>query len=221
MVAGVVFGLRLRHYSTEQTIDPFPVAQPGPGYFVKPRGLWVSDETGDAWGWTDCCDSDGFAIGPWEHAVTLNPDATILHIANETGLRDFHAAHATTVSPRGVGIDWQAVATRWQGVIITPYLWSMRLNSDVSWYYTWDCASGCIWDPLAIAEVVLVGRTYPAGQKLTDRQVAMMRARWETGWYTQRELADGFGVSRSYVSRLVNGKRRTRDATRTPTVVVG
>ena len=24
---------------------------------------------------------------------------------------------------------------------------------ELFWYYGWDCASGCIWDPAAVAEI--------------------------------------------------------------------
>ena len=61
------------------------------------------------------------------------------------GLRaDFPVRHS---------LDWQAVAQNWQGILIPQYLWSMRLNSRHAWYYSWDCASGCIWNPEAIAAV--------------------------------------------------------------------
>jgi hypothetical protein len=36
-------------------------------------------------------------------------------------------------------------AEGWDGLEIAPYLHRMRLSS-FSWYYTWDCASGCIWN---------------------------------------------------------------------------
>jgi hypothetical protein len=54
-------------------------------------------------------------------------------------------------------IAWDRLRERYQGLIVTPYIWERRLTMgngpDAMWYYFWDCASGCIWDPAAIASV--------------------------------------------------------------------
>ena len=59
-------------------------------------------------------------------------------------------------------IDWRLVAEEWQGIVIAPYLWERRFDSDARWYYSWDCASGCIWDHRAIAAIELIGELRPA-----------------------------------------------------------
>ena len=41
----------------------------------------------------------------------------------------------------------------YQGIIIAPYLWTRRHHESTGWYYSWDCASGVIWDARAIAEL--------------------------------------------------------------------
>ncbi len=51
------------------------------------------------------------------------------------------------------------VAKLYQGIIIAPYCYSIRLDNDCFWYYPWDCASGCIWDATAIAALVPVQDT--------------------------------------------------------------
>lgn len=48
-------------------------------------------------------------------------------------------------------INWPAVAIEYQGVIVAPYSWERRN----SWYYPWDCASGCIWDAAAIESITV------------------------------------------------------------------
>jgi len=54
-------------------------------------------------------------------------------------------------------VSWEQVAKDgYQGVEITPYQWELRLDSRVNWYYSWDCASGCAWDPQAIESLQLV-----------------------------------------------------------------
>jgi len=47
-------------------------------------------------------------------------------------------------------INWSAVADRYSGIEISPYQWEARDGSETSWYYGWDVASGCIWDPAII-----------------------------------------------------------------------
>jgi len=52
-------------------------------------------------------------------------------------------------------INWPAVAEKYDGIIIAPYIWQRRLsdNPDHFWYYGWDCASGCIWNTEVIEEI--------------------------------------------------------------------
>ncbi len=47
-------------------------------------------------------------------------------------------------------IDWPAVAKRYAGIEINPYFTGLRM---VSWYYTWDVASGCVWHEDGIKSV--------------------------------------------------------------------
>lgn len=49
-----------------------------------------------------------------------------------------------------------------------------------------------------------------AAYKLTDRQVREIRDRAAWDSMTQRALAEEFGVHESQVSRIINGKSRTR-----------
>jgi hypothetical protein len=51
-------------------------------------------------------------------------------------------------------IEWRKVAERFDGIIIAPYIWQRRLDLESSWYYSWDCASGCIWNASAVREIV-------------------------------------------------------------------
>jgi hypothetical protein len=50
-------------------------------------------------------------------------------------------------------IDWYRVAEQYDGIIITPYIYERRLTEYTTWYYSWDCASGCIWNGKAIANI--------------------------------------------------------------------
>lgn len=43
-------------------------------------------------------------------------------------------------------ISWKKVRKNYDGIIIAPYQWDCRNASETTWYYPWDCASGCIWN---------------------------------------------------------------------------
>lgn len=131
----------------------------------KPAGFWVSVE-GNGDGWSDWCRSEQFGVDSLanEHVVTLKPDARILRIESAAGIDAFTDQYGIAADRGHVyGIDWAAVAAEYQGIIITPYQWSRRLRPGSSWYYGWDCASGCIWDLSAVASVEGVGGLVDAG----------------------------------------------------------
>lgn len=113
---------------------------------LKPRGLWYG--VGDAW--TEWCRSE---MPQWirEHTyeITLRADARVLRLQDELAILGFQDEY---VSTDGWGYpDWKRLAKQYDGLEIAPYQWRLRLN--LMWYYGWDCASGCIWNPRAIATV--------------------------------------------------------------------
>jgi hypothetical protein len=139
----------LRHYAShpvtlemrthEQTVD------------LKPSGLWLSVDTE----WLDWCRSEDFRtdLNWYEHAVTLSPEANILALSSATDLDAFTAEYGEQVSPRFPSryIDWSRVADVYDGIVIAPYQWSRRLERHTFWYYGWDIASGCIWNPTVVS----------------------------------------------------------------------
>lgn len=48
-------------------------------------------------------------------------------------------------------INWSRVYQDYPGIVICPYLEKNRM--EYIWYYTWDHASGCIWNPELISNV--------------------------------------------------------------------
>ena len=122
----------------------------------KPQGFWLSVDGNDD-GWRDWCLGEEWGLDRLTlvHDVTLSDKADVLRIAGPGGIDAFTAEYREP-SDRFYGeIDWRRVAERWQGIIIAPYVWSRRLHDNAGWYYSWDCASGCIWDAAAIASVSL------------------------------------------------------------------
>lgn len=122
----------------------------------KPCGLWVSVEGEQDW--KEWCEAEQFGCLDCATQVILKPEARILWLRGTVGLDKFHEEYSFEQYRSGtytrMAIRWPSVAEKFQGIIIAPYVWSRRLNGPVSnWYYGWDCASGCIWDAEAVAEL--------------------------------------------------------------------
>lgn len=148
---------RLVHYARKPLFSVYEAAQ-STCPDMKPQGLWVSADDHDQ-NWREWCLSEEFGLDCLTHVhdVTLAPDANVLHLSGSNDILAFTAEYrdqSPTISDY-FSINWQAVAERHDGIIIAPYMWSMRLDQRALWYYGWDCASGCIWNPRAVASVVL------------------------------------------------------------------
>lgn len=135
----------LRHYSSEpfafdptRTYDQREEAH----CYGKPRGLWLSVDEG----WKEWCQDESFNLDGLVHSTEFDvrDDARILRIQTLLDLDIFHRDHAHREA-YGDSIDWAFVAERYDGILIAPYIWQRRL--EYSWYYGWDCASACIWNP--------------------------------------------------------------------------
>lgn len=154
--------MRLIHYSNAHIDAVLTTPQErntAPAW--KPRGLWVTSPGEDDW--PSWCRAEDFHTDHLTHAteVILAPTANILHLDGEDVIRGFHALYAQSLDDarpemafsHGMAVDWPAVAESYDGILIIPYVWSLRLDRDVKWYYPWDCNSGCIWNARAVAEL--------------------------------------------------------------------
>lgn len=129
---------------------------------MKPCGLWISvEETEDDHSWFDWCKGEQFRLDALKHkyAITLAPEAKILHLKSVEEIIDFSLEYAANdpfdfarkssmLSRREYiyMISWSRVKAKYDGIIISPYQWGARMGSETAWYYPWDCASGCIWN---------------------------------------------------------------------------
>lgn len=155
--------MRLLHYSSAPIEALHPIA-PSAGEQMKPRGLWVSVEGEDDW--ESWCKDEQFGLEQLAvpHEVTLKPTANILHISDADAIFDLGREYGMSLPLPWIGrdqvyrLDWPRLATHWQGLIISPYQWSCRLDDRCFWYYGWDCASGCLWDVDAIASITAIER---------------------------------------------------------------
>lgn len=134
---------------------------------AKPRGFWVSDE--DDFGWLEWCKAERFRLDCLKHAyeVKLIDEPNILFLRSVEDIDLFTqtyglvhdwqrtATHVFNTEGRRhiYSIDWLRPQPLFNGIIITPYQWARRLDGGATWYNTWDCASGVIWNTDAIASV--------------------------------------------------------------------
>ena len=132
--------------------------------FMKPEGLWFSPEDDtqkhDA-SWRDYClqELDDDSLLSYKYHVELGSCANLLILDTVSKMYEFNKRYLVYYEEpvlRSLAICWQQVALDYQGILIAPYQWSLRLHSDFCWYYPWDCASGCIWDISAIQSLTLL-----------------------------------------------------------------
>jgi hypothetical protein len=125
----------------------------------KPRGLWY----GFGHSWLEWVRNE---MPNWEesydHIFLLEVnDSVVKSMSTNEELLLFTEKYSTSKNkpsePSGhFGqnlIDWDLVSNDYAGIEINPYVHSARMDRRTSWYYSWDVASGCIWDKSAIRSV--------------------------------------------------------------------
>jgi hypothetical protein len=150
--------MELIHYSSEiiTSLEPRQYDQEEKFWQHKPNGLWVS--VGEEW--KEWCEAEKFKLDSLKHvySISMNDNANILHIETVKQIYDFtekfQLEKTTPLHPFNYTdqLNWNQVKQKYQGIIIAPYQWDCRLSTLSSWYYGWDCASGCIWDLTCIKE---------------------------------------------------------------------
>jgi hypothetical protein len=117
----------------------------------KPDGVWF--DCGGEWlAWIASEMPDW--LGDYTYRMSFD-SSKVLHIDSPGMLDTFTQAYRASERAGAMGgdsyyIDWPAVAKKYKGIEICPYIWERRMTRHTFWYYGWDCASGCIWDPCII-----------------------------------------------------------------------
>jgi hypothetical protein len=158
---------KLLHWSVNplekvENREQAPLVEPRFEYFRKPKGLWVSVGDGKD-SWRAWCESEEFGLRRLANCTQVIPaeDAKLLWITTLDEIDAFAEKYGVKAE-FAPSIDWLAVAYDYQGVLIAPYFYERRLEPSYSWYYGWDCASGCIWDANAVAKLVPVKKKVAA-----------------------------------------------------------
>ena len=109
----------------------------------KPYGLWY----GCGGDWVDRL-AFGEKISGKHYVYLLELDTSDLLIINsDSQLKAF--SKKFSLGPYDV--NWPLVAEKHTGIEISPFLY--RVAGAHDWYYPWDVASGCIWEPSAVTAV--------------------------------------------------------------------
>ena len=129
----------------------------------KPTGLWlsvVSEDGGDSW--SDYCKTTDTPLKCWRTELLLNDD-TIRWVRTPAEIDELTIEYGYCRVPeaemfkdmidhtRSV-IYWERLAVKYSGIVIAPHCPERRRQQDL-WYYTWDCASGCVWSRNAVREL--------------------------------------------------------------------
>lgn len=160
-------GKRFIHFSEAplERVKSIAQAQEDGEPFSKPRGLWFSVEDADGWsddGWRAWCESGHFQLPNLvcRTEILFAPEARILRISTpeeidaltEKYVVDCGLFRQLTLR-RGWVLDWSEIAEAFDAIIIAPYQYERRMAPHAFWYYTWDCASGCVWNARAVARL--------------------------------------------------------------------
>ncbi len=123
--------------------------------FYKPEGLWVSVDGEDDWLSCSAAMEEFDCRNKLRHVVTLAEDHRVLLLDTLEKLSAFDKKYGFERKNLGRIIDWKGVVQDHDGIIISPYRGKF-LGDDFVWYNGWDCASGCIWHPRAVARIEIV-----------------------------------------------------------------
>jgi hypothetical protein len=117
----------------------------------KPQGLWFSI----GWEWMEWCQTEmpGHIT---EFAYALDVDrSAVLTLRSEWQTRAF-ARKFGFFQERRLDYDWPAVAEKYKGLIINPWIQDLAFKDGFAWYYGWDVSSGCVWDTSCIRGVTKI-----------------------------------------------------------------
>lgn len=121
----------------------------------KPDGFWYG--FGDKWiDWTETAGPE--YKGEYVYEVDIN-GSNILQIKNYSEIIEFTQEYKSSeqIIPGVIfSIDWPRIELKFDGIEINPYIGQARLGNNTVWYYSWDTASGCIWN-LGKVNIILLG----------------------------------------------------------------
>jgi len=143
---------------------------------TKPEGVWYG--CGDSWlKWMAREKPEWLDAVNYVYELELDQEF-IMTITNEKEFKKFEWEYWGKAPWQGRGgwndtgptdgqyemIDWDVLTGQYDGIEICPYLQQFRMSNSM-WYYTWDVASGCIWDSQS-----LIGEPKLLWQRDTEKE---------------------------------------------------
>lgn len=126
-------------------------------YSHKPKGLWYSYY--DEWyNWIIGEEMKDY-LYKYIHKIKLRKHAiTNINKTNKNKLLSIRTLKDFNIFDKryrgeGFKINWKQVAKDYGGIEICPYRQEKEFNS---WYFSWDVASGCIWNINAIVKSMVL-----------------------------------------------------------------
>lgn len=142
------------HISEDNKIELYDTTSKLSDSRSKPIGFWYG--FGNSWiKWVKN------EMPEWDYnnvfKIQIN-DSKILQINTYEELYDFtmkYKSKKQIYDYKIDWIDWIKVSKEYNGIEINPYQYRARekSRSELSWYYGWDVASGCIWNPNSITKI--------------------------------------------------------------------
>lgn len=121
----------------------------------KPDGFWYG--FGNEWiEWTEMAGPE--RKGKYVYELDMN-GSNILQIKEYSEIEEFTKDYGSSeqiIPGKIFSIDWPRTEFKYDGIEINPYIYQARLDDEFLWYYSWDVASGCIWN-LGKVKIRLVG----------------------------------------------------------------
>jgi hypothetical protein len=116
----------------------------------KPNGLWYSCGRE----WIEWVRNESRFTSKYIYRLHINY-SRVLKITNEKDFDEFSeeyvAKNKILEMNTTMYVDWPKVSVKYGGVEICPYLHTRRRSKKSEWYYWWDVASGCLWDPSTVS----------------------------------------------------------------------
>ena len=139
--------------SNKKIEELYPQSQVPPteyNSYQKPSGLWYGCGTE----WLNFADTGlpGY-LNNVNYIYEIEISDSVLKIDSNEDFDTFYWHFHQPYSRGSISnpINWPEVKGEYDGIEICPYLYKKRMDFD--WYYPWDVASGCIWNPKGIKKI--------------------------------------------------------------------
>jgi hypothetical protein len=143
--------LELVHFSKKKLANIKLESRPV-GSDIKPVGLWLSVEN-ETMGWSEWLlnNQPAWFETRYTHAnpIKFTEDAKIIWLKTSNHIDIFSEVLKKELHPllnTILCLHWNLLDA--DAILISPYQWERRLGGiHRIWYYGWDCASGCVFNP--------------------------------------------------------------------------